>query len=93
LCSNNTTTFKITKSHLLFANIYLLDILIDFLQNNEKSKQYAIYKALSLKNESFYLNEKTRLYFRTVLEKILRCQYIYEDNKIKILDEYKHLFN
>ena len=39
LISKNTTTFKLSKQHVIFSNIYLLDILIDFLKDNVENKK------------------------------------------------------
>ena len=93
LNSKNTTTFNLYKEHILFSEIYLLDILIDFLKDNKESKIYAVYKALKINNQILYSNKKLKIYFKSVLKKILDCKYINKQNKFKILNKFKLLFN
>ena len=83
--SKNTTTNKISKNHRLISRIYLLDILIDFLKNNYKSKIYVIYLARKIKKKNIeLLNYKQKLFFSNVLIKIIKCKYITKKDKIQI---------
>ena len=93
LISRNTTTFKLPKVQLLFSNIYLLDILIDFLKNDEKSKIYAVYKALKFKQNELITNKKASSYFKEVLKKLLDCKFINKKDKMKLLKKFKFMFN
>ena len=92
LISKNTTTFKLSKQHVIFSNIYLLDILIDFLKDNEENKKYAVYKALKMNINISKLNQKTKNYLKLVLEKIIHSKFIKDENKLKILNKFKDLF-
>lgn len=93
LKSRNTTTFKLKMEHVIFSEIYLLDIIFDFLKNNEESKKYAVYKAIRLNYIKKYLNKKLRKYFKYVLKKIIECQYINKENKLKLLNNFKDILN
>ena len=92
LISKNTTTFKLSKQHVIFSNIYLLDILIDFLKDNVENKKYAVYKALKMNINISKLNLKTKNYLKLVLEKIIHSKFIKDENKLKILNKFKDLF-
>ena len=93
LRSKTTTSFKLPKEHLLFTDIYLLDILIDFLKNNEESKIFAVYKALKINNKNkLFSNKKLLLYLKSVIKKIFDCKFINRDNKLKIANKFKNLF-
>ena len=89
LISRNTTTFKLPKVQLLFSNIYLLDILIDFLKNDEKSKIFAVYKALKFKQNELITNKKASVYFKKVLKKIFDCKFINKKDKMILLKKFK----
>ena len=92
LISRKTTTFNLPKEHIIFSNIYLLDILIDFLKENEENKKYAVYKALNMNINISKLNEKTKIYLKSVLQKIINCRFISDENKLKILNKFQKLY-
>ena len=93
MISRNTTTFKLPKVQLLFSNIYLLDILIDFLKNDEKSKIFAVYQALKFKQNELITNKKASVYLKGVLKKIFDCKFINKKDKMKLLKKFKFMFN
>jgi glycosyltransferase involved in cell wall biosynthesis len=79
LISNNTTTNKISEKHRIISKIYLLDILIDYLKNDYKSKVYAIYVVNTIKTKEIKkLNDNQKLFFKSVLKKISNCKYYFE---------------
>ena len=93
LISRNTTTFNLPKGHTIFSDIYLLDILIDFLKDNEQSKIYVVYKALQFEPKILIENKKASKYFRKILKKILNNKYINKNNKLKLIIKYKFLIS
>ena len=93
LISRKTTTFKLHKEHLIFSEIYLLDILIDFLKNNEENKKFAVYKALIININNFLSNKILKKYFKSVLKKLFECKFINKENKFKVYNKFKFLFN
>ena len=38
------------------------------------------------------LNEKTKIYLKSVLQKIINCRFISDENKLKILNKFQKLF-
>jgi len=74
------------KYHKLFGEIFLLDVIFDFTENNFKSKKFAFYKAIKLKKSRFFksLNQINISYLKLTLKKLLFCPYISNKNK-KIL--------
>ena len=85
LISKSTTSYKISRNHRIISKIYLLDILIDHLKNDYQSKIYAVYLVNTIKrNEIRVLNYKQKLFFKSVLQKIINCRYITKKNKSEI---------
>ena len=94
LRANSTTTHKITGNHKIISKIYLLDILIDYLINDYKSKIYSIYLDDTIKsNEIKLLNNKQKQFYKSVLIKIINCKYITSENKNKIKLKYLSINN
>jgi glycosyltransferase involved in cell wall biosynthesis len=54
----NSASASMPESHILLGEIFFLDIIFDFTENNFKSKKYAVYKACYIKN---LLNSKSLL--------------------------------
>lgn len=89
LRAKNTTTNKISKNHRIISKIYLLDILIDYLRNDYKSKIYTIYLDDTIKsNEIELLDNTQKKFYKSVLMKIINCKYITSENKNKIKLKY-----
>jgi glycosyltransferase involved in cell wall biosynthesis len=82
----NSASASMPESHILLGEIFFLDIIFDFTENNFKSKKYAVYKACYIKNllNSKSLNKNNLNYFKIVLKKILFCQFIDKQDKLKI---------
>ena len=91
LVSENTSSFTQSSDSKTFGEIYLLDILFDFSRNNFETKKYVVDKALEIKNYEFFKikNEKNKNYLKTVLEKMMKCKYISNEDKYKL----KQYFN
>ena len=89
LKAKNTTTHKISPNHRIISKIYLLDILIDYLKNDFKSKIFTIYFVNTIKRKQIkLLNGKQKLLFKYVIEKIIKCKYISKNNKSQIKQKY-----
>ena len=94
LKSKITTTYKISPNHRIISKIYLLDILIDYLKNDFKSKIFTIYFLNSIKRKKIeLLDGKQKLFFKSVIEKIIKCKYISKNNKNQIKQKYSLLIS
>lgn len=91
LVSKNTSSFTQSNDNKTFGEIYLLDILFDFSRNDFKTKKYIADKALEIKNYEFFeiKNEKNKNYLKIVLDKLMNCKYINNEDKYKL----KQYFN
>ena len=54
----NNASIKISKPHKLFGKLFLLEVIFDFTKNDFKNKKFAVYKAIEIRNSTFfkYLN-------------------------------------
>ena len=79
------------KSHKLFGEIFFLDVLFNFSEDNFKSKKYIVYRAIKIRNSIFFksLNEINKNYLKRTLKKILSCLYINNEDKTKLKIIYK----
>lgn len=89
----NSASESMPKSSKLFGEIFGLDVIFDFTKNDFKSKKYAVYKAISIKNCKFFksLNKFNIDYLKSTLKKLLSCPYINNDDKIKIKINFKQI--
>ena len=90
LKSSITATYTQPKNNKLLGEIFLLDVLFDFTKNNS-DKNVAVSHAVNIKYKYNFteINNTTRLYFRSVLEKIMNCSLITKMKKSQI----KYLYN
>ena len=89
--SEQTATFQIPADYKIHDEIFLLDIIFDFTEDNEKGKKLVVTRADILKNDRcIYLTKKERNLnlLKAVLKKILNNKYISEDDKHYIIKEY-----
>ena len=86
LLSRITYTFKLKQDHKMFAEIYLLDIMIDFLKENKKYKKLAVLKAYDIFNKIkiYKLSEVNKNFLKLILLKIIDCKYISQNDKINV---------
>jgi glycosyltransferase involved in cell wall biosynthesis len=77
---------SMSASSKLFGEIFFLDVIFDFTKNDFKSKKYAVYKAIYIKNCRFFksLDKINIEYLKLTLKKLLSCPYISNDDKTKI---------
>ena len=90
LITRTTYTFKLKQDHKMFAEIYLLDIIIDFLKENQKFKKLAVLKAFDIlyKIKIYKLNEVNKYFLKLILQKIVDCKYIRKNDKIKVKEKF-----
>lgn len=85
LLSETTTSFKLKSDHRLFAEIFLLDIILDFSKNNEENKKYAVYKALDISKTNIgTFTIIIKIYLKSILKKLFKNKYIKNNDKILI---------
>jgi len=65
----------------------------DFSKNEYKKS--AVDKLFEIKNRGYYTlkNEKNKIYLKSVIYKIMNCEYIEENYKIKIRKEFNDIIN
>lgn len=89
----NSASASMPTSTKLFGEIFFLDAIFDFTKNDFKSKKYAVYKAINIKNSRFFksLNKINKDYLKSTLKKLLSCPYINNDDKTKIKIYFKKI--
>jgi len=77
----------------VFGDIFLLEVVFDFSKNEYKKS--AVDKLFEIKNRGYYTlkNEKNKIYLKSVIYKIMNCEYIEENYKIKIRKEFNDIIN
>ena len=87
----NSASQSMPNSNKLFGEIFFLDIIFDFTENNFKSKKFAVYEAFNIRNGKYFksLNKNSIYYLKIVLRKILSCKYISQQDKINITIKFK----
>ena len=88
--STNTATFTIPNDHRLFSELFFLDVMFDFTENNFKGKKFIVEKVRLIKGYYHFSlkNEKNVLYLKKLLQKVMNCQYISDEDKKIIKNEY-----
>lgn len=73
------------------AELYLLDIIIEYLYKNKKNYKYIIEKAkiLGKVNIVSLINIKNRKYLNLLIKKIFNCEFITNKEKIEIKNLFK----
>ena len=87
--SKYTTTHKLPNVHKFLSYIFYLGILFDFSKNDMKTKSYVAQYALgfSLKRIN-KLEYKNKLYFKSIIKKIINCPFISKEYKHKIKEKF-----
>jgi len=88
---NDSASESMPKSHKLFGEIFFLDVIFDFTRQDFKSKKFAVYKAINIRNGRFFksLNEVNKNYLNLILNKIINCPYISNKDKIILKTNFK----
>ena len=89
----NSASRAMPNSYKLFGEIFFLDVIFDFTKNDFKSKKFAVYKAIKIRNSKYYksLNRINKRYLKITLKKILSCPYINNENIIKLETNFKEI--
>lgn len=95
LNSMMTTTFTLNQQHKIFAEIFLLDIIVDFLKEEERYKRYAVLKSYDIydKIQNCKLSEIDKKYLKSILNKVLDCQYINQIDKYNLKIKFHNFMN
>jgi len=85
LLTSTTYSRTLPSNHKMFCEIFLMDIIQEFLKQNYK--KFAVLKSFDVlrKIGQYKLNQKNKDYLKTILKKILDCKYIkdYYKNEMK----------
>ena len=74
-----------------YSDIFVLDMMFDFSDNNTKSKKFIVDRAVEIRLDKKYSKkvEKTVLLMKAVMKKMYDCEYIIKEDK----DKLKKLYN
>ena len=89
-----TASYSISDDIKLFGEIYFVDILYDFLKNND-DKNFAVmgaYRVKSMFGVNKFFNCTNLIYFKSILNKIINSHYISMENKKKLKEEFLTFF-
>jgi glycosyltransferase involved in cell wall biosynthesis len=86
-----SATYKLNEEHKFISELFLLDIIIDFINNIEKNYKYIVQKALSIidTNNINLLNKENKNYSNLIFKKLFNLKYININDKIKIKKKFK----
>ena len=93
LVSKYTASYSQPVKIKLFGLLYLLDILFDFTKNEHKN--YAIIFAYQIKRQfqvRKFINNTNLIFFRSIIRKIIKCKYVNEESKRRIMKDYNFFF-
>ena len=83
LCSKSTASNTQPKNNIIFAEIFFLDIFLEF-SKDDNYKNFAAFYALKI-YKKYHINNfgdsKLLLYFKSIIKKIMKNQYISKVNK------------
>jgi glycosyltransferase involved in cell wall biosynthesis len=92
LYSSSTASFTQSDNAKIYGEIFLIDTIFDFSKDNI-SKNCVIDLILDKDYFKSTKSEKNILYLKTLLKKILNCNYITKFNKERIIKSYFNYFN
>ena len=83
---NTTASFTQSIKNKIYGEIFLLDIIFDFLQNNvyKNSIVYYSYIVQNYYNLTVFRNTTNDLYLKSVIKKIIKSKFITEENKKEV---------
>jgi glycosyltransferase involved in cell wall biosynthesis len=91
-CNRNySAEHSMPKSHKLFGEIFFLDVIFDFTNNNYKSKKFAVYQAMHIRNCIYFksLDKINVKYLTKTLKKLLSCPFINKRDKTQLIIHFK----
>ena len=84
-----TYTHKLSNNHKFLSYIFYLGILFDFSKNDLENKGYVAQYALGFSyNRINKLDNDSKQYFKSIIKKLIECQYISKVYKNKILKKF-----
>jgi len=89
LCSYSTASYTISNKKKIFGEFLLIDIYFEFLKN--KFKNLVVDHILNYKYKQKFKDKKNTNYFKSILKKILKSNYISNVNKEKLKLNFKFL--
>jgi glycosyltransferase involved in cell wall biosynthesis len=91
LMSQKTACFTQPDDNNMFGEIFLLDIMFDFSNNDFKGKHLLVGKSLEIRNYYFFnlYNESNVKYLDYVLKKIINSKYLTREDKNIIRQNYR----
>ena len=94
LKAETTTTHKLANKHKFLSYIFFLDILFDFSKNDYEAKNYIAQYALGFSLRRINkLKIKRKLYFNSILKKLINCSFISKTYKNKIKEKFQPIMN
>jgi hypothetical protein len=91
LLTGTTYSRLLPSNHKMFCEIFLMDIIQEFLRQNYK--KFAVLKSFDVlrKIGQYKLNQANKEYLKTILQKILDCKYIKDYYKIEMKKKYSKI--
>ena len=91
LLTKTTYSRILPSNHKMFCEIFLMDIIQEFLRQNYK--KFAVLKSFDVlrKIGQYKLNQANKEYLKTILQKILDCKYIKDYYKIEMKKKYSKI--
>ena len=89
----NYKSNKLTFHKKTYGEIFLIDVVFEFLKNNS-DKNYAVYQALDSAKKDFFnvrYSKKNSIFLKFVIKKMLACQYISQESKKKLRECFDNL--
>ena len=79
-----TTASVTTKGEICFyGELFFLDVIFDFTENNFNGKKFAMGKAKDVKYDRFYSlkNKRNHEFLKAIIKKMLNCKFISDEDK------------
>ena len=91
LDSKTTATYKLNTEHKFISELFLLDIIIEFIKNIEINYKYIVQKAILIWEPKIIknLNKENKTYLNSILKKIFKFKFI----NIKDISQIKKVYN
>ena len=88
---NNSAENSMPNSHKLFGETFFLDVIFDFTNNDFKSKKFAFYQAMFIRNCIFFksLNKVNKGYLKKTIKKLLSSPFINKIDKTQLRINFK----
>ena len=90
--ANFCASFRQSVHRKTYGEIFLMNIVFDFTKN--KDKNYAAYQALDSSKRDFFnvrYSKRNSILLKEIINKILSCKYITEDNKNKVKNYFDNI--